>query len=152
MRVIESKDIRRLDEIQRELNALHERRTEILAEINDERIEVAKKLEWTKTCDARIHDTGFICAGIPRWKVYVTGKDVPEFDNSVSFTVWGTHRCYEYNVLMNYRDGLGDNRPHFSSYTTKSLLEFFRTTKFNKIEYDSDYLDLLLEVKRQNEK
>jgi len=129
-----------IDEINKQINELQNKRDEIIRDKYKERNEEISKLAWTKHHRARLKLEPIYGAGLPRYKIEV-------WDNPPSMT--GSIVVYSgdnYHKHVFYGKKYLEEGYEFSSYDPESILKFLDGVVFKSLEYGKDDLHFLKRV------
>lgn len=127
-----------LDQIEIEINNLQQRKREILDNQNKELI---LSLEWIKDCEATLKIDPFFAAGIPKYKILLTGR-VPKY-NSTLIIIKGQNYLedivYQDNFLC---DQLFKRSYCLTTYSEQSLINFLSSVRFKSFSFPNSDLKL----------
>lgn len=124
-----------IKDINSELRRLNELKANLLKEESEKTEEFIRNLTWTHNCSARLEITGFLAAGLPKYKIYVFGNvpKTPEYKGVIH--ILGDSKFYQDNVVFTSNDYPSG----FSCFYTNSesaLIELMSSAIFKSFEYD----------------
>lgn len=133
-----------LVELSRQMHQLQKNREELLASQTAEREAAIKSLDWVANCDCTLEITGFWAAGIPAYKIHISGTVPPSPEFNSTICVHGDDPLYQRNMMYCGYSSHGLERgPHFYTSKKETLIEFIRKVKFKSLAYNTSDFDVL---------
>lgn len=136
-----------LNEINEKINQLQKEKDLLLFNENKENEEFVKKLDWLKECDGVLYYDTMSSVGTPKYRIVLRGK-CPNHKKIIQ--VYGNRTDYYYNNIFYTSNGYSftETNPTLSTQSEKTLIEFLKIYKLKSLEYDSSYLELLLQISK----
>jgi len=135
-----------LKEIDEQMSKLQKERSKLLDEA---KMRIISSLEWTRAVHAVFEISPFCAAGLPKYEIFLYGKDLPYHSGSV--TVMGDSPRYEENMLYKY-SSFNRDVPSFYTSSEETLFRFLEFVTFKSFDFDRKTLDVLSRVKALSEK
>lgn len=138
--MIESSEI---DNIQKQINELHKKQEEIF---NNQIKEKLLNLDWLECCDLRYIEEPFCAAGIPYYKLEVTGsKETVPYQ---VVTLYGSSKNYQDNICYGKGYNLFEYNPNII-YTNnfELLIEFLKKIKYKSLTFDTEKYERMSRIK-----
>jgi hypothetical protein len=138
-------DLQKIDE---EIKRLNIRRSDLLTY---DRNKIITSLEWTKKCSAKLYISAFSSVGLPKYEILVFGtKDLIPYCSG-QICVMGDSKEYQYNMMFS-SSNFSKDCPYFFTSSDDMLFKFLETVTFQKFEYDTKALEILLRIQAISEK
>lgn len=137
-----------LEKIDEEIKQLNIRRSTLLTV---ERNKIITSLEWTKQCNAKLNISNWWSAGLPKYEILVfeTKALIPYCSGQIC--VMGDSTFCENNMMFSSSNFMRDC-PYFYTSSDEILFKFLETVTFQKFEYDTKTLEILLRIQAISEK
>lgn len=136
-----------ISELDKQILELTEKKVDLYAKIEDDKLEEFKKLEWTKDCLALLHYTSMGGIGFADFQIKLS--NAPKFygTNRHINLAGKEHSCSYQNLV--YKSGDMEDFSCFETSNVDLLLELLAKVKFKKLEYPRNLFRVLEAVAKK---
>ena len=136
-----------ISELDKQILELTEKKVNLYAKIEDDKLEEFKKLEWTKDCLALVQYTSMGGIGFADYQIKLS--NAPKFyGTNRHITIAGDQNSCCYQNLV-YKSGDFEDFACFETSNVDLLIELLGKVKFKKLEYPKNLFRVLEAVAKK---